>query len=439
MDHAIHETHYQLRIRKALHNSLNGQTVAVFGGIKMENIKESLVTPVRYQCDVLVVGGGVAGIAAALAAARNGAKVMLVEKQYILGGLATAGLVTIYLPLCDGMGNQVTYGIAEELLRLSIQNGYEAEYPAPWLEVGRESERTDVRFRVRYNAQLFAIQAEQLLLDNGVFILYGTSVCNVVKNEDRIDTVIIENKSGRAAVRVASVIDCSGDGDVCALAGEDTSLFAPGNILAAWHYYVAENGYDLNMLGVAEIPEEDRTEETVPLIARRFQGVDEQELSRMVQLSHKRILEEVIQKQKKGYYMPVTIATIPQIRMTRRINGLYTLGTDDGFKTFSDSVGLFGNWKKRGPVYQLPFRSLIGGKVHNLITAGRNLSATDAMWDVTRVIPVCVLSGQAAGTAAAMCRDFQNIDVKLLQKKLQEDGVRLWYDQIPGLGVNMIV
>ena len=400
----------------------------------MENIKESLITPVQYQYDVLVVGGGVAGIAAALAAARNGIKVMLVEKQYMLGGLATAGLVTIYLPICDGMGNQVTYGIAEELLRLSIKHGYEARYPAPWLEADRENERDKTRFQVRYNAQLFAMQAEQLLLNSGVFILYGTSVCNVVMDGDRIDSVIIENKSGRAAIRVSRVVDCSGDADVCALAGEDTSLFAPGNILAAWHYYATPSGYDLGMLGVAEIPEEDRTEDTVPLIARRFQGIDGQELSEMVQLTHKIILEEVIKKQvEKGYYMPVTIATTPQIRMTRRINGCYTMGTDDEFKTFSDSVGLFGNWKKRGPVYQLPFRSLIGGKVPNLITAGRSLSATDAMWDVTRVIPVCALSGQAAGTAAAMSSDFQNMDVSLLQKKLQEDGVRLWYDQIPGL------
>ena len=403
----------------------------------MENIKESLTTPVRYQYDVLVVGGGVAGIAAALAAARNGAKVMLVEKQYMLGGLATAGLVTIYLPLCDGKGHQVTYGIAEELLRLSIQYGYERSYPAPWLDAGRESERDQIRFQVRYNAQLFAMQAEQLLLENGVFILYGTSVCNVTMDGDRIDSVIIENKSGRAAIRVSSVLDCSGDADVCALAGEDTSLFAPGNILAAWHYYATRDGYDLGMLGVAEIPEEDRTEETAPLIPKRFQGIDGQELSEMMQLSHKKILEEVVKKQaEKGYYMPVTIATIPQIRMTRRIDGCYTMGTNDEFKTFPDSIGLFSNWKKRGPVYQLPFRSLIGKKVQNLITAGRNISAEDAMWDVTRVIPVCALSGQAAGTAAAMCSDFHNIDVALLQKKLQEDGVRLWYDQIPGLDAN---
>ena len=83
-------------------------------------IKENLVTPVAFGCDVAVAGGGVAGIAAALSAARAGAKVALIERGFTLGGLATAGLVTIYLPLCDGKGRQVSFSLAEELLRLSV-------------------------------------------------------------------------------------------------------------------------------------------------------------------------------------------------------------------------------------------------------------------------------------------------------------------------------
>ena len=81
------------------------------------------------EYDTVVVGGGFAGIAAALAAARGGNKVLLCEKMFVLGGLGTAGLVTIYLPLCDGLGNQLSFGIAEELLRASIKDGWEANYP----------------------------------------------------------------------------------------------------------------------------------------------------------------------------------------------------------------------------------------------------------------------------------------------------------------------
>ena len=93
-------------------------------------VKETLETRITANCDVLVCGGGFAGIAAALAAARQGAKVILLEKQYMLGGLGTAGLITIYLPICDGLGHQVCFGIAEELLHLSISMGCEDRYPA---------------------------------------------------------------------------------------------------------------------------------------------------------------------------------------------------------------------------------------------------------------------------------------------------------------------
>lgn len=84
--------------------------------------------------DIAVCGGGFAGISAALAAAREGKKVVLFEKQYMLGGLGTSGLVTIYLPLCDGVGHQVSFGIAEELLKLSVKYGAEAKYPENWLD-----------------------------------------------------------------------------------------------------------------------------------------------------------------------------------------------------------------------------------------------------------------------------------------------------------------
>ncbi len=397
----------------------------------MERITENLSTPITHDCDVLVAGGGVAGIAAALAAARQGSKVILLEKQFMLGGLATAGLVTIYLPLCDGKGHQVSFGIAEELFHLSIKYGYEAKYPKAWLEGGSIEEKAKQRFEVRYNAQLFAIAAERLLLEEGVTILYGTSACSVAMEKDKISAVIVENKSGRTAIKVHSVIDATGDADICAMAGEETALFGPGNILAAWHYYEHGNGYDLSMLGFSEIPEEDRTEETKPLIARRFQGVDGEELSEMVQLSHERILEEVVKKQQENpAYMPVTIATIPQIRMTRRIVGRYAMDTADDRKEFEDSVGMISNWKKRGPVYEVPFRALYGSKVKNLITAGRNISSTDAMWDVTRVIPVCAVTGEAAGVAAALTDDFGTLNVSVLQKKLTEGGVKLFYDQL---------
>ena len=126
-------------------------------------IEEILRTKETGYYDVVVCGGGIAGISAAVAAARHGAKVLLLEREYALGGLATLGLVTIYLPLCDGTGRQVCFGLAEELLRLSISNGIEDLYCPEWLESGSEEERKKTRFQVRYNPYVFAIEAEKLL------------------------------------------------------------------------------------------------------------------------------------------------------------------------------------------------------------------------------------------------------------------------------------
>ena len=115
----------------------------------MKHINERIKTPVTDEYDVAVCGGGFAGISAALAAARQGKKTVLFEKQYMLGGLGTAGIVTIYLPLCDGMGHQVTYGIAEELFRLSVLHGAEARYPENWLDNEGTRGKEDKRFEVQ--------------------------------------------------------------------------------------------------------------------------------------------------------------------------------------------------------------------------------------------------------------------------------------------------
>ena len=392
-------------------------------------IGEQLSTEIRETHSVVVAGGGIAGIAAALSAARHGAEVLLIEREYLLGGLATAGLVTIYLPLCDGMGHQVSFGIAEELLRLSIRHGAEARYPAAWLDGADEAERAaGQRFEVQYNPQLFALAAEKLLQDAGVRLLYGTSVCAVHRTESVIDALIVENKSGRYGIGVAgSVIDCTGDADICAFAGERTATFSQGNILAAWHYYTGREGLKLRMLGACDVPDKQKTgAEAPPLVNRRFTGLDGAELSDMVQLSHERVYRDILDMQKKdGSHVPVTLPTIPQIRMTRRIDGAYVMDDDEMHKEFSDSVGMFADWRKRGPVYQLPFSVLHGTRVQNLICAGRCISVTDAMWDITRVIPVCAVSGEAAGTAAALGSDFTATDMAALQRALTAAGVRL--------------
>ncbi len=385
--------------------------------------------PLYGEYDVAVVGGGMAGIAAALAAARHGAKTVLIEKQFALGGLATLGLVTIYLPICDGNGRQVSFSIAEELLRLSIKHGIEGYYPKAWLDGGTDEEKkAEKRFRVDFNGNTFAILAEQLLISEGVEILYGTSVCDVNVTDKKVDTLIIENKSGRSAVCVKSVVDSSGDADIFWQAGAKTVNFGQGNILAAWYFATEDGEYKIHPIGCCDVPDKDKDKRapTKLLSNRRFTGLCGKELSEMVIMSHEQILKDFHSKGGGSRKHALsTIATIPQIRMTRRPEGVFTLDDTDDHKYFEDSVGLISNWKVPGPIYEVPFRCLYGEDLKNVVAAGRCISNTDTMWDIARVIPCCSVTGQAAGTAAALTDDFHTFDVTTLQNALEKDGVVL--------------
>ncbi|MFA6845348.1 MAG: FAD-dependent oxidoreductase, partial [Sphaerochaetaceae bacterium] len=153
-------------------------------------------TPIVSEYDTVIVGAGMGGIAAALATARHGRKVLLVERMFSVGGLATLGLITIYLPLCDGRGRQVCFGLNDELLKLSISHGFEDKYPNTWLDK-KQTVHHDQRFEVGFNAQVFAILMEQTLREAGCDILYGTLVTSISKKNNFIDAVILENKNGR--------------------------------------------------------------------------------------------------------------------------------------------------------------------------------------------------------------------------------------------------
>lgn len=391
-------------------------------------IDEKLRTEVIGDYDVVVCGGGIAGISAALASARQGKHTLLIERQFMLGGLATAGLITIYLPLCDGMGHQVSFGIAEELFKLSISNGAEGRVPENWLSENGSRTEKDGRFEVRYNAQMFAILAEKLLTDEGVDIMYGTYVVAVDSYQNKITHVIVENKSGRQAYSVKSVVDATGDCDIAHMSGAPTEIFKQGNVLAGWYYSVGDDGYKLNQVGCSDIPDEMKNGKNgaKPLIDRRFTGLDGKEISEFVCLSHNATYDHFMKKYGGDISaFPVTVSTVPQLRMTRRIRGEYELATDEMHKYFEDSIGMVSDWRRRGPVYEVPFRTLYSGAVKNLITAGRCTSVTEGLWDVMRVIPCCAVTGQAAGIAAAISDDFTTLNVNKLQNLLRDNGVVL--------------
>lgn len=243
--------------------------------ISDKKVRECFETAITKECDVLVCGGGIAGISAAIAVARSGKQVILTERQFILGGLATAGLVTIYLPLCDGYGNQVSFGLAEELLKLSVSVWHDEKRGyVNWIKEPQDNSEKHSRYEVNFNPQIFAILAEQLLLKEKVTVLYGTNAVATIMNDDKIEAVICENKSGRFGIAAKSFVDATGDADLAKFSGTPTETFKQGNVLAAWYYSNEGREYCRKTLGVADIPDTEKNEENqVPLLVSSISGI----------------------------------------------------------------------------------------------------------------------------------------------------------------------
>lgn len=396
----------------------------------MNTIREPERTlSVQSEWDVLVAGGGFAGISAALAAAREGARVCLLEREWLLGGLGTLGLISIYLPLCDGMGHQAIAGLGEEWMRVALADALpdgHVAYPTPWLEGGSLEDRARIRYQVEYNPSAFALRAEEKLRNSGVVIRYGTLLCAARTDGGRITHAVVEDKGGRFALAAKAFVDATGDADLCRLCGAPTQTFQPGNILAAWHGVCGQGRYQLRMVGAADLPQKYKTgQEAPPLESARYSGLDGDDLNRMVQRSH----EAILSRMEDGRAL-ATLPAIPQIRMTRRLAGQATLHDDPPRQSYPDSIGMTGDWRRRGPVYELPLGILRCDAVHNLFAAGRCVSVTDDMWDVTRVIPTCAVTGQAAGAAAALTARNGSADLPLLQDTLRRNGALIHFSEL---------
>jgi hypothetical protein len=300
-----------------------------------------------------------------------------------------------------------------------------------WLKSDDAALRTEKhpRFEVDFNPQIFALDAERALLDAGVDILYGTVAVDAYAEGGKITSVILENKSGRMAVCPRSVVDATGDADIAYRAGAPTETFRQGNVVAYWCYTGGEDGYRRRMLGCADIPEEKKAKGQkggAAPDAERFTGLDGKEITRFMTRSHEATLAAYERFRGADPTCEIaTVASIPQLRMTRRIAGAYTQGSEEMHREFADSVGMVSDWRERGPVYEVPFSTLYSPEMKNLIMAGRCTSVTDGLWDVMRVIPCCAVTGEAAGIAAAMTDDFTAIDIRELQARLRKNGVVL--------------
>jgi hypothetical protein len=370
--------------------------------------------------DVIVCGGGIAGIAAALAAARNGARTCLVEREYALGGLATLGLIVVYVPLCDGSGVQMSGGLAEELLRLSLKYGPGEIAPA-WLDPAADrAARSRARYMVQYNAASLMIAAEEQLLADGVTLLYSAHVSAVTAADSRLASVRIETKTGPLDLTAAAFVDATGDADICYFAGEPT-VDDDNNRRTGWYY--SYDGQDLQLH-----PLTDPLYGEVPPTSRYYSGTDIESISQNCIDGRRMILEHVLARRAHNpAAYPLLIPTFHGLRMTRRLEGPFHFSEDQHEGVwFDDAVGMIGSWKTRDRRYAIPYRSICAVRHDNLYAAGRCCCADKSGWDLTRVIPTCAVTGEAAGTAAALqARTGLRPDAGPLQNSLTAQGVLL--------------
>ena len=420
---------------------------------------------VAANTDVLVVGGGPAGLGAAFGAAGTGARVVLVERYGFLGGNATAALVMPLMsfhtrssaapakparnlmPSDHGPGDAVIGGALKVFLDRLVASG------------GAISPSEDTGFVVPFDPEIFKLVALDLLDQAGVELLFHAFASDVI-GSGRVEGVVFQTKSGPIAIRAGAVVDCTGDGDVAAYAGapfeigrEPDGAVQPMTLMfrmvefdrRAFDRYVAEHPgewrgvhglWDLIRMaeerGELDLPREDILffgtphEDEVSVNSTRVThvlGTDVWDLSYAEAASRRQMrqLAAFLRRYVPGFeraYVAQSGVNIG-VRETRRITGEYMLTADDvlGARKFPDAVarGTYpidihsptgsGTVLKHiplGEAYDIPLRTLIPQRTDGLLVAGRCISGTHEAHSSYRVMPISMATGQAAGVAAAL-------------------------------------
>ena len=425
----------------------------------MKNSPEELVwhrsLPVRYQADVAVIGGGIAGVCAACAAAREGAKVLLVERFAVTGGVMTTGGVGNWSGSTVGLGE-----VFEE-----IQDGLRA-FGA--LEPARQ-ELHGAGGQV-FNHEMLAVVLQELLLARGVKLLLHTRFVDTQVREDgRIAEAIICGQSGPEAVRAKQWVDCTGEGQVARAAGFETMKGRPDDGLQlpmsmmcfvremdeppeprvpeGWFERI-ESAEQLPMTSIwPNGPRSKALKIKIPM----FDSSDTEGITAAEVRARRRIMEvlDYYQRVEKKPWRFDHCSSIIGIREGQRIVGDYVLSVDDlrAGRTFDDAVArgsfyldghkpdddkrtyLLSKEEMAIPPYQIPLRSLIARDGKNLMMAGRCFSADQLALSSARVATTGSMMGQAAGTAAALCAargcDPRNLDYAEVRNVVEKHGAKL--------------
>lgn len=382
------------------------------------------VTPGR-EYDVIVVGGGIAGVSAAVAASRQGKQVLLIEKASCLGGLATLGQVVLYHPpLDDGEGHKLVGGLAEELLHLSIRYAYD-DLPTGWT-FGAEYNDGPGRYQTVFNAPAFSLALNELLQEERVDILYDALFCIPRMEEQRCTGVSIETKAGRYYYNAKAFVDCSGDGDLLSRAGANM-VERPENALTFWMLStnldrMAEAitnkniGKAIQIEAIGANPHEDCVDKDTKQYGIRTPEEVSEFIRKGMNMGLMRL--KTFDKSKRCL---VSIPGMAEYRKTRALIGEYTISEKDRNQHFEDSIGCT---KEEFEPYciEIPYRCLVSRQCDNILAAGRIISSDGRPRDTIRLIAICAQTGEAAGIAASMIADDDTlateISIPVLQEKL---------------------
>ncbi|HNY77893.1 MAG: FAD-dependent oxidoreductase [Sedimentisphaerales bacterium] len=376
--------------------------------------------PILHQTDVLVVGGGSAGVVAAIAARRAGASVTLVERYGHFGGLWTGGLVVLIIGHIVKGGKQVCQGIGEEMMRRLDK-----------LDGAIIDRRPGVSPTV--DAEAAKYMMVEMIEEAGVDVFLHCWGVDAIVTENTVRGVVFESKSGRQAILAKIVVDATGDGDLFAAAGAEFEhrshnvglVSRIGNL----------DRIDAEKAGQAPKPRRLGSATPVPgvnwvnLTGPEVDGLDIATLTQM-EMNHRKFIWNNVQRtrQTPGYEKVYLVETAPQlgVRITRILNGLNRVRLSDLREAtkFPDVVGVGGSSGATHGEWQIPYGALVPTKVDNVLAAGRCISVDMGMADLVRLVPNCFVTGHAAGVAAAVavrdnCRP-RDVDIAKVQKVLRQ-------------------
>ena len=450
-----------------------------------EIISDFIIEPARKtsifkETDVLVVGGGSAGVAAAVAAARNGAKTTLVERYGHLGGLATGGLVLVIMPMSDGTKNLQIAGICREMVtRLDAYGGcihpreedigsndeklldYWRNYPFCVIE-------NRVIMSVPFDPEIYKMVLNDMVENSGVTLCLHCWGVQAIVEDDTVKGIIVESKQGRQAILAGVTIDATGDGDVIATAGGEYTDDITSDLRADMALPFRIGGIDFEAYSdfrksnqsdfverLKELGHQLGLEDAAPnfFLLRYSQpdaawvnnnfanpgGLKIEDFTQIELESRKKawIFREYYRQNIPGFEKCFIMDTASQlgVRCSRRLVGEHMIDHQELLKgtVYPDTIGVFPDhhhvFSPEHPHWHIPYRSLLSSNRKNLLAAGRLISADAVANELLRPIQGCILMGEAAGTAATLAVKAgvtpADLEVKALQRRLLDQGVLL--------------